>query len=355
MKMISKIVEERFLKKYPVIFKKHGAKRFANYVLSDTEIFLGRTRLKSFPRFIDLAITDNCNLKCIMCVRTNDPTIELSEMNFEQIKNIIDQVSEHATTIQLAGGLGEPLLHKHIFDAIRYSKKKGLEVLVTSNGTLLSEKNIEKLINSGLDYISLSIDGATKKTYESIRVGANFEKTINGIKNLCRMRDKEKANLKIEFVPVIMIGKNLHEVPALVRLAKEVGADGIAFSDVSYWVEGESADNYAVRTAEDKKEIENIFKEAEKVGKEMDIDVRLPPLELSGDKIDCYQPWYMLPITTKGDVRPCCGVHNIFMGNIFKQSLEEIWNGEKFIEWRRRMRSKNPPEPCLNCPMRFLS
>ena len=349
--MISKIVRRILV--YPMILSKYGFRRFSNYILNDLEIFFEKPKLKSYPRFIDLALTDNCNLKCIMCVRTTDKTIELNELNFEQVKNIIDKVSEYATTIQLAGGLGEPLLYRHIFDAIEYSKEKGLEVLLTSNGTLLNTKNIDRLINSGLDYLSLSIDGATKETFETIRAGANFDRTITGIRNLCRIRDKKKANLKIEFVPVIMIGKNLHEVSALVRLAKEVGVDGIAFSDVSYWVEGESADNYAVRTAEDKKEIKDIFKEAEGLGKGLNIDVRLPPMELSTDKIVCYQPWYMLPITTKGDVRPCCGVHNIFMGNILEQSLDEIWNGKKFVEWRRRMNSKNPPEACIKCPMRF--
>lgn len=352
MKKTNKIIE-RIIVDYPVFLKRYGIKRFTNYIFNDVEVFLRRPKLKSYPRFIDLALTDNCNLKCIMCVRTTDPTIELNELSFEQVKNIINKVSEYATTIQLAGGLGEPLLYKYIFDAIKYSKKKGLEVLLTSNGTLLNTKNIDKLINSGLDYLSLSIDGATKETFESIRVGAKYEKMITGIWNLCRIRDKKKAKLKIEFVPVVMIGKNLHEVPALVRLAKEVGVDGVAFSDVSYWVGEESADNYAIRITENKKGIKDIFKEAEKLGKELNIDVRLPPLELPTNKIVCYQPWYMLPITTKGDVRPCCGVHNIFMGNILEQSLEEIWNGERFVEWRRKMNSKNPPVPCIKCPMRF--
>ena len=338
---------------YPKILLKYGGKRFSNYILNDVEIFFKKPKLKSYPRFIDLALTDNCNLKCIMCLRTTDPTIELNELNFKQVRNIIDKVSEYATTIQLAGGLGEPLLYKHIFDAIKYSKEKGLEVLLTSNGTLFNNKNVNELINSGLDYLSLSIDAATKETYEGIRVGANFEKTIKGIKNLCKKRKEERVNLKIEFVPVIMVGKNLHEVLALVSLAKEVGVDGIAFSDVSYWVGKESAENYAIRKTKDKKEIKDIFREAKELGKELNIDVRLPPLELPSNKIVCYQPWYLLPITTKGDVRPCCGVHNIFMGNIFEQSLEGIWNSKEFVEWRRRMNTKNPPEACIKCPMRF--
>lgn len=284
-----------------------------------------------------------------MCPRTNDPSLELSELPVSSVKEIIDKVSPWTTKIQLSGGLGEPLLYQGLFEVMDYAKDRKMDVLLTSNGTLLDEVAAQKLLDRGVDYISISLDGATAETYEKIRVGARFDQVVENIRNLCRMKDEVNSKLVVELVPVVMVKENLHEVPDFIGLAHRLGVDGVGFSELDTPLNGEFDPNQTIRFCEDedlKEEIERQFKKAKELAERLNIRISLP----GGGR--CRQPWNMLTVTTKGQVRPCCGgPHDLFFGNILEEGLEDIWNNEKFVDWRRRMLSNNPPSECLYCPV----
>ncbi len=198
------------------------------------------------------------------------------------------------------------------------------------------------------------MDGATAETYEKIRLGAKFREVVDNIKRFCEMRDEMNNKVVVELVPVIMIKENLHEMPRLVELAHELGIDRVSFTDVHYSIDGKPITNQAVRMAKDPelmKKIGRIFGETKMIAKKLNVKLDLPSVQTHKVRGRCYQPWTMLTVTTKGYVRPCCGTHNIFFGNILQEEIEDIWNNEKFMDWRRRMRSDNPPPECLICPM----
>ena len=96
----------------------------------------------------------------------------------------------------LVQGTGEPLLYDDLFDVIRLAKSRispDGEVGLTTNATLLNDSMVGRLMETGLDFIYFSVDGASKQTYESIRIGASFEAVISNIRRCVHYRNIEDS------------------------------------------------------------------------------------------------------------------------------------------------------------------
>ncbi|RLF38608.1 MAG: radical SAM protein, partial [Thermoplasmata archaeon] len=157
-----------------------------------TKIFLNyklkRDTLSYLPIRLWIEPTSHCNLKCIMCLNKDLPPGKKGYMDFEVFKKIIDEVKGHTHDISIHHR-GESLLHPKLPDMIRYATESGVYVKLHTNATLLSEKKSIELIESGLNLLSFSFDGYGKEEYEKIRIGANFEKTLENIKNFIKIRE----------------------------------------------------------------------------------------------------------------------------------------------------------------------
>jgi len=132
-------------------------------------------------------------------------------------------------------GIGEPLLNESIFEMIRLGKEhlpaNGV-FSFTTNGTLIDEKAAKKLVSSGLDYLVVSIDGASPETFAQIRKGARLEDVLNGVDLLNRARNEygsRTLRLGLEFVAM---KRNVEELPQLVELAAEHGISFIIVSNL---------------------------------------------------------------------------------------------------------------------------
>lgn len=328
---------------------KRNFKQIANTCLYSLNL-LAKPDIPLNPLFAIISSTDRCNLKCQMCPRY-DKEIKLAEISFDDYKRLIDQMPYLHSVSPV--GLGEPLIHKDILDMIKYPKEKGIDVFLYSNGTLLNRGTSDKLLELGLDSISFSVDGATEETYESIRIGAKFDQVMENITYLVNQRNKMKSEMHIVLQAVIM-QKNMHELPDFIRLAKRIGVDAIGFGDVQYSFEiGISKKDQSLRMVEDKEKLQKLINETIKIAKELNIEIlSLPQTEQRtswSSWNSCKYPWTYITINSNGMVRPCCGTHKISMGNAFEESIKDIWNNERFIEWRRAMKSSNPPNECKTC------
>jgi len=146
-----------------------------------------------FPLFIDIEVTSACDLKCPFCATTYlGSSMKKGFIEEDTVKKIIDE--------GVAAGLygvkfnirGEPLLHKKIANFVAYAKKAGLiDVYFNTNAQLLTAETSEKLIDAGMDRISISAEGYEKEFYERHRVGANFERVIKNIEDLIEMKVKK--------------------------------------------------------------------------------------------------------------------------------------------------------------------
>ena len=151
-----------------------------------------KTRISYMPFRLWVEPTSHCNLRCIMCPNKDLPREQKGFMDWTLYRKIIDEASEYVFDIHLLHR-GESLLHPDFFKMAQYAHDKGLTVKFHTNGTLLDEEKAYKLINSGIDQFSFSFDGYQKETYERIRVGGSFEKTVNNIVRFLEIKKKLKA------------------------------------------------------------------------------------------------------------------------------------------------------------------
>jgi Predicted Fe-S oxidoreductases len=158
-----------------------------------------------FPLFIDIEATSLCNLKCPFCATTyRGSLVKKGFIEFDVVKKIIDEGAEHGLYGAKFNLRGEPLLHNEIHKFVAYAKKKGLiDVYYNTNGMLLDDDNVRKVIDSRLDRISVSAEGYRSDAYERYRVGGNFELLVQNIKRLQDLKRKlgiDKPRVRIQTV-----------------------------------------------------------------------------------------------------------------------------------------------------------
>jgi len=159
--------------------------------------------------------TNACNLRCKHCYqRADKPTLD--EMTTKERFAVVDQLDENNVSALAFSG-GEPLMRKDLYKVARYAYDKGLYVSVATNGTILTKDVAIRLKNSGVSYVEISLDGATKETHESFRgVKGCFEKTLRGIRN------SVEAGI-YTCIATTATKHNLNEIPKIIDLAKKIG------------------------------------------------------------------------------------------------------------------------------------
>jgi len=249
-----------------------------------------------FPLHLDIESTNACNLRCPMCGR-NWMKEKIGYIDWGLFKKIIDEATKYYLPSIKLNYRGEPLLHPDIAKMVKYAKEKGiLEVQFNTNGVLLTEEKAEKLIDAGLDRIIFSFDAANKKTYEKIRKGSDYEKVINNIKNLVKIRNGKKLKRPLMRVQMVKMSENEKEVEDFIKM----------------WLP------IANRV--------NVSTERKPLGTKKKIE-----------HFACPQIWQRLMICWDGEARMCCGdwYGEINLGNVKKMALHEIWHGKKISEIRK--------------------
>ncbi|MBI2040906.1 MAG: SPASM domain-containing protein [DPANN group archaeon] len=285
--------------------------------------------------------TLRCNLACRMCVRT-ELGVPLGEMSFETFKTVIDKL-DTVVKIHLQGQ-GEPFLARDLFQMINYAASKGIVVNLTSNATLFTEKIVEKICQSQVNKMILSVDSTERETYESIRKLAKFDVVVAGIKRLTAKRKETSAKFRLALAAVVM-KKNMREIPKFVQFARELGIEQIEFQDLQekddylekYEKTGFSKDEVVVSY---KEQIKKLISEARAEGKNLGVAVAYD------DEHDskCIWPWRSIYLNWQGRVTPCCVIlepHKFGDMNLTEQSLGEIWNGAYYRALRDGLLNKN--------------
>jgi len=173
-----------------------------------------------------------CNLDCITCFRNawEQPIGRMSEETFASILaglNELDPVPD-----VYFGGIGEPLFHPKTIQWIAKVKKLGAKVELITNGTALTEKKSQQLIDSGLDVLWVSIDGASPESYADVRMGAELPKVIENLKRLFKMRKGghfPKPEIGVAFVAM---KRNINDLPKIIKMGHTFGARYYSVSNV---------------------------------------------------------------------------------------------------------------------------
>ncbi len=278
-------------------------------------------RLSYLPARLWVETTSICNLRCVMCPNKNLRKEEKGFMDFVLFRKIIDEAREFVFDINLIHR-GEGLLHPEFPRMAEYAHEAGITTKFHTNATLLDGPRSRALIEAGLDQISFSFDGYDKKTYESIRVNADFEKTIRNIVGFLEIkrelgRKKPQAILELINFPEIYGATDSRHKRDFLNRFKGLPLNRIEIKDMHNW--------------------------AGEIGK--------------GRKKRRYVPctflWQALIIFWDGSVLPCTQDFHGYLavGNARQESLAKIWNGEKMVRLRTKILEKNIEdlETCSKC------
>ncbi|GFP18951.1 hypothetical protein HKBW3S03_00455 [Candidatus Hakubella thermalkaliphila] len=314
------------LKSFFYSFIRHNTwKKFRNLCLIEAQMRLKKEWVRGYPYILKIDPSNACNLHCPMC-----PTGKrlgqrrFGEMRFETFKKVIDELGEYCYRILLYGQ-GEPFIARDLIKMIKYASDRNIGVSISSNLNLLDEKTIDKLIESGLEHLIVSLDGTSQESYQQYRVGGNFEKVIDTIRMITTAREKMGKNYPIIEWQYLVMRHNENEIEEAKEIAGKLGVDVIRFSPFSFiepitkedlerWVPRKEQYSY-YRTDGHEKQILNTSS-------------------------SCSWLYRTAVINWDGGVSPCCSFHmtgypeNDF-GNIQKESFKDIWNNELYRNSRR--------------------
>ena len=259
-------------------------------------------RVPALPVEYIVETTAKCNLYCPMCPRETheQPKEDMPDAIFEQLVKESGTTGEHMMLI----GLGEPLLDRAIFDRIQFCETHGVSTLLSTNGVLLDDTAIDRILDSPLAHITLSFDGYTKESFEYYRKGAKFERVRDNFVRFCKRKQERGSSLQV-VLQMVRMERNWNEVEEFERFWRAVpGVD-------------------LIRIKSDETNV-------------LDASTGHPA---SDWKYPCHYLWRgPMYVKHNGDVYPCCQSYNLDgkpVGRIGEQPLTEIMNSASMRELRR--------------------
>lgn len=301
-----------------------------------------------FPYFIDWAITEKCNLSCRHC--RGVPTGRVST---ERARGLIAEIAELRPDWVIIEG-GEPLLREDLFELLGLMQQKQLEVHLITNGMLMNPEVLAQLKGLGVK-VMISIDGATKATYESIRGGASFERVVQSAEECVRQGLLEAVNFTV-------LKRNYTEIARIFELAASIGVPKLTFIGLK------PCDDYTeelLSPEEYREAISLTCQAAQETGVEFFFDepffwATVRELGLSaqkpvgGDGIlvpstpACIFGEYLF-IETNGDVKPC-SFAPLVLGNVIEKPITEIWREVLAAPFFRQIKDPGTRTGhCLDC------
>lgn len=297
------------------------------------------------PTFMQIEITNKCNINCIMCKRAS-MFGSGRHLSFDNFKSIVDKVP---TALQIHfQGYGEPLLNPEMVRMVDYAHKKNLWTSTSTNGLLLDKKGIP-LLNAGLDEIGISVDGTNKKTYEKIRIGASFEELERNVTNFLDARDEIKPSAEVWLLGVSM-KENIDEIPGLIDLARDWDFDGVIIQHVTNSIEDVHENQERAISMNFSESDKKYIREAIKMARKYKLTHVIHSYEYDR-KMRCFWPWSGFYINVDGNVSGCSVLYHPVMGNILEQSMEEIWHSEEM----QKLREKVKKDICEGCKFHYYN
>jgi len=274
------------------------------------------------PVYLVVESTSICNLKCIMC-----PYPSMGRKNEHMSMTVFERiVAEGAGFVEFMWLhlFGEPLINKNIYRMIDMAEDAGIRTGISTNATLLDEKAANAVLDSKLSIILLCLDGATKETFERIRLGAKFDKVAANIRRFAETKRSRQSNLKVDLQMIDMTA-NRQEEELFLQQWRGQGFDSVTVKPFHTWANQD----------------ESLIQ----------ITPPAPPHQ-SGQ---CYEPWTGLTVLADGTVVPCCNDYagRLPLGDLKTQSLGEVWNAEPMRALRRRFLGEEPDLAgtiCEGCP-----
>ncbi|MCJ7713327.1 radical SAM protein, partial [Candidatus Bathyarchaeota archaeon] len=320
------------------------------------------------PFLVVWDFTHKCNLNCQHCYSNSGKALE-EELNTKEAIEVVNQLADFGVTALAFSG-GEPLIRSDFFEVAQHAVKRGLYVSVATNGTLLTKENVRKLKKAKINYVEISIDGASAQSHDSFRgVSGAFDNAIKGLRN-CVQEDLCAC------IATTATKKNLKEIPAIIDLAEQIGAERFTYFNFVPTGRGKELYDQDISPEEREELMSYLLKrisngcnvtilttapqlarlaiQCQGEGKEMAMSMaHMQTIKVSKKAVSladfiggCGAGRLYCSLSPKGDVHPCVFLP-INVGNIKDKKFQEIWlNSKFFTSLRDRSKLKGPCSVC---------
>jgi MoaA/NifB/PqqE/SkfB family radical SAM enzyme len=315
------------------------------------------------PRSLYLETTSRCNSLCETCILTFGGREPQKDLTWVEFRTVVDQFP--ALDRVLLHGIGEPLLNRDLPRMIAHLKGRGATVLFNSNVITLGVRLGRLLLEAGLDELRVSLDATTPATYARVRGVDAFGKVVANLERFAGTKRDAGASHPRVSLWFTALRDNLDEIPGLVPLAVRVEAAsihlqrlvynglGLATAEQSLFGRLREREAQVLRAAAAAAAAAGIAFDASGAATP---EVSLTPTHADRPWSACRRPWSLVYVTVHGNVLPCCiapfitqHYDGIILGNLYRQSLEEVWQGARYLEFRAAIQTAEPPEPCRGC------
>ena len=283
-------------------------------------------KILSFPIQIDFELNSSCNLKCPMCpISAESPKGKGKStwFDFELYKKIIDYSYKQGTRAIKLNYVNEPLIRSDIIKFIEYAKNVGiLDIYLSTNGMLLTQKISNELIESGLTRLQISIDAVSEETYQKVRPGGKLKTVITNLQNFLELKKIKKKITPLTRVNFVKTSLNESELDSF----------------ISYW--SDKVDMIGVQEFVKPTKVKNNTITSKK--------------SFNKKNFKCSFPFKQLVITNEKKLLPCC----TFWGEelplntlVNPEDLKKAWNSEKMLSLRKTHLNGNYQSipQCRNC------
>lgn len=284
----------------------------------------GHTRSTGRPAHLKLELTNYCNLACPMCPH---PQMRrpVGYMEPSLFRSIIDQAAPELEFAYLHH-LGESLFHARVGELVDYGKSRGAAMGLSTNATFLDERKARALLEGGLDFLVVSLDAASPEAYARLRVGGELARTVENVRAFLSLRRALRARTDVA-VQLILTPANADE---LRPFTDEWAREGVPV----------------------------MIKEARDWAGQVPLDRLGVAARPSVAREPCKMPWTELTVLWDGAVVPCANhfEREHAVGDLARQSLDEVWNGEPLARLRAAHRDDAVAgvPVCATCPRQVL-
>ena len=327
--------------------------------------------------------TSRCNLNCRTCIRNawEESQGDISAATWERVLGSLKELPFRPEIF--FGGFGEPLLLPNIAGMVAQAKLVARKVELITNGILLTEERSRELIDSGLDVLWVSVDGATPESYSDVRLGATLPLILKNIQRIAYMRH-ETARIPEIGISFVAMRRNIADLPALIKMSSKLGVSRYMVTNVFPYTEEmckemlytRSVDGvdstpspWAPRIDLPRIDLNDASQEAIVQAMRYRNNVRLNGVTLGQDRGRCpFIERGSVVIGWNGEVSPCLAlmhgyetylngqqrtVRRCVYGNLQEQSLLSIWEAQEYSAFRKRVQEFDfaPCTWCGGCQM----
>lgn len=293
-------------------------------------------KLDAGLRLVAWEVTRSCNLACAHCRAAALDRPYENELTTGEALGLLENISSFAKPIIILTG-GEPLLREDIFDIAAYGNRLGLRMTMAVNGTLLTGEKARRMLESGIQRISISLDGASAATHDAFRgVEGAFDGAIRGV--ACAR--EEGLDFQIN---TTITQQNLEEIPAIQELAVKLGAVAHHIFLLVPMGRGKDLAEQAISAAQYEKTLHWFYEQRDKVPLQLKATcaphyyrILRQRAQKDGREVD-FQSFGLDAVTRGclggvgfafvshvGQVQPC-GYLELDCGSVRSQTFREIW------------------------------